>query len=123
MLRWSLAEHLPGVSRNASTMTSSVLWPTTGMGFALFFRGDFVPARAHYRAGMALYDSQQHHDRALLGVHDFVVMCLTYLAWILAILGYPDQAVSHIDVALTRARELAHPYSLVYALGPCRSYP
>ena len=32
-------------------------------------------------------------------------------------LGYPDQALKRSQEALTLARELAHPYSLAYALG------
>jgi predicted ATPase len=87
------------------------------MGFALFFRGALVPARSNFERALALYDPQQHRDRALLGgTQDFVVSCLSHLALSLIVLGYPDQAVTRIREALTRARELAHPYSLVYAL-------
>jgi len=87
------------------------------MGFALWFRGELAPARANFERALALYDSQQHSDRDLpRGAQDHVVACLSHLAWGLVILGYPDQAVTHIHEALTRAQELAHPYSLVYAL-------
>jgi predicted ATPase len=88
-----------------------------GIGFALFFRGALVPARSSFEQALALYDPQQHRDRALLGgAQDFVVSCLSHLALSLIVLGYPDQAVTRIREALTRAQELAHPYSLVYAL-------
>jgi class 3 adenylate cyclase/DNA-binding winged helix-turn-helix (wHTH) protein/predicted ATPase len=87
-----------------------------GMGFTLFFRGDLVPARMNLERALTLYDLQQHSDQALLGVHDPVVMRLSYLAWTLAVLGYPDQGIGRIRDALTRAQELAHPYSLVHAL-------
>ena len=36
--------------------------------------------------------------------------------WVLWPLGYPDQALEKIREALTLAREVAHPYSLAYAL-------
>jgi len=85
------------------------------MGVALFFRGELVPARVNFERAMALYDPQQHSDRALVGVNDYVVMCLFYLAWSLIVLGYPDQAVTRISEALVRAQELAHPYSVVFA--------
>jgi len=88
-----------------------------GMGFALFFRGALVPARANFERALALYDPQRHSDQNLLGgAQDFVVSCLSHLTLSLIVLGYPDQAVTRIREALTRAQELAHPYSLVYAL-------
>jgi DNA-binding winged helix-turn-helix (wHTH) protein/predicted ATPase len=87
------------------------------IGFALFFRGALVPARANFEQALALYDPQQHSDRQLLGgFQDHVVSCLSQLTLGLIVLGYPDQAVTRIREALTRAQELAHPYSRVYAL-------
>jgi predicted ATPase len=85
-------------------------------GFALFFRGALVSARANFEQAMAFYNPQQYSDRALVSVHDFVIHYLSHLAWSLVVLGYPDQAVTRIHEALTRAHELAHPYNLVYAL-------
>jgi predicted ATPase len=41
---------------------------------------------------------------------------LSHLAWALVVLGYPDQALTRISEALSRAQALAHPYSLVYTL-------
>lgn len=41
---------------------------------------------------------------------------MSHLAWNLSVLGYPDQAMTHIREALTRSRELGHPYSRMYAL-------
>jgi tetratricopeptide (TPR) repeat protein len=90
--------------------------PHFQIGFCLFFRGELVQARTNFERAMALYDPQQHRNRALMGVHDNVVTCLSHLALNLIVLGYPDQAVGRIREALTRAQELAHPYSLVYAL-------
>jgi class 3 adenylate cyclase/tetratricopeptide (TPR) repeat protein len=92
------------------------------MGFALFFRGVLVPARSNFEQALALdasqqYASQQYSDRELLGgFQDHVVSCLSHLTLSLIVLGYPDQAVTRIREALTRAQEIAHPYSQVYAL-------
>jgi predicted ATPase len=44
------------------------------------------------------------------------VNCLSILAWILWLRGYPDQALERVQQALTRAQELAHAFSLSYAL-------
>ena len=48
--------------------------------------------------------------------HDPGVCCLSYAAWILWVLGYPDQALKAKPRALTLARELAHPASLAATL-------
>jgi predicted ATPase len=44
------------------------------------------------------------------------VGCLSYAAWVLWLLGYPDQALQKSHAALTQARGLAHPVSLAFAL-------
>jgi hypothetical protein len=36
---------------------------------------------------MAWYDPQQHSDRALVGVQDYVGQCLSFLAWSLIVRG------------------------------------
>ena len=50
-------------------------------------------------------------------VQDPEVMCLSYMAWTLWLLGYPDQALERIQEALTLARELSRPLSLAWALN------
>ena len=42
--------------------------------------------------------------------------CLIDVAYVLWTLGYPDQAFQRMHEALTLARELAHPWSLVLPL-------
>jgi predicted ATPase len=44
------------------------------------------------------------------------VACLSYLAWTLWLLGYPDQAWNRICEALTLAHKSSHTYSLAVAL-------
>ena len=41
---------------------------------------------------------------------------LSYAAWVLWILGYPDQARKRIGEALNLAQDLSHPFSLAFAL-------
>jgi predicted ATPase len=43
-------------------------------------------------------------------------MCLSYAARVLWCLGYPDQALKRSQEALALARDLAHPFSLAFAL-------
>ena len=45
------------------------------------------------------------------------VACLSYAAWALWFLGYPDQALKRSHEALTLAQELSHPFSLAFALS------
>jgi predicted ATPase len=44
------------------------------------------------------------------------VTCLSYGAWTLWLLGYPDQALQWSHEALNLAQELAHPFTLALAL-------
>ena len=75
------------------------------------------PGPAHLEQGIALYDPQQHRPYSLRRGHDPGFSGLTYVAWALWYLGYPDQALKSIHEALTLAQELAHPFSLAYALN------
>jgi predicted ATPase len=83
----------------------------------LFYLGEFASARRHCEQSLALYNAEQLRDRAVLhGLH-FGVSCLVTLARILGILGYPDQAIHTSQEVLMLARELAHPFSLGFALN------
>ena len=85
----------------------------------LYWLGEFVVARAHLEEGVALYDRQQHHSLALVYGTDPGVVCLTYLAWTLWDLGYPEQAQARINQMLTLTQELSHSSTSAYALiGP-----
>ena len=73
-------------------------------------------AREHLEQGIALYDPQQHRSLAFVYGMDIGVACRIYAAWILWLLGYPDQALKRSHEAITLAQELSHPYSLSFAL-------
>jgi len=74
-------------------------------------------ARMHLEQVIASYDPQQHRALAFVYGHDIGVAALSYQAWVLWILGYPDQGLKHCQEAVTLARALDHPYSLTYALA------
>ena len=44
-------------------------------------------------------------------------MSRCYAAWSLWYLGYPDQALKRCNEALTLAKELSHPFSVVFVLN------
>jgi predicted ATPase len=65
---------------------------------------------------MTLYDPQQHRSLAFLYGTDPGVVCLSYTAWTLGLLGYADQALHKSDEALALAQRMSHFHSLALAL-------
>jgi hypothetical protein len=78
--------------------------------------GELVPARGHLEQGIALYDPHKGRSSAFRGTQHPGVACLAVVAYVLWLLGYPDQALQRSHEALTLAQELAHPFSLGFAL-------
>jgi predicted ATPase len=78
--------------------------------------GRFAPARVHLEHVMALYGPQQHRSHILLYGQDPGATSLYYAALALWYLGYPDQALQRSQQAVTLAQELAHPFSVAFAL-------
>src|SRR5215468_1484865 len=87
------------------------------MGGTAYVLGEFALARAHLEQGLALYNSQEHRTLAFRYSLDLKVWCLSYVAWPLWLLGYPDQALTRSNEAITLAQELSHPISLAAALA------
>jgi adenylate cyclase len=86
------------------------------LGNTLFWLGEFAPARVYLEQAIALYDVQQHRSLAFLYGTDPAVVCLSYAARALWLLGYPDQARRRSAEALTLAQELSHSPSLAVSL-------
>jgi DNA-binding winged helix-turn-helix (wHTH) protein/predicted ATPase len=87
-----------------------------GIGISLYYLGDFVASREQCTQGLMLYDTQQHRSRAAFFGQDTGVACYTFEALALWLLGYPDQALHRSREGLTLAQQLAHPFSLAFAL-------
>lgn len=87
-----------------------LLWAHAALGIPVCHLGEWTGARSHLEQGIAFYEPHKHAP--IIGV-----ACLSYLASVLAGLGYVDQAVKRIDEALALAEEQQNPYSLVYALS------
>jgi class 3 adenylate cyclase/predicted ATPase len=88
----------------------------TALGWTLYFLGELTSARLHVEQAIALCDPQQP-PRLTVNTDDPRVGCLSYAAWVLWYLGYPDQALKRSHEAVALAEELSRPYSLAYALG------
>jgi predicted ATPase/class 3 adenylate cyclase len=86
------------------------------LGQTLAFLGEFSTAQVHLDQGMSLYDPEQHRSLASLYGQDQGVIFRSWAALALWCLGYPDQALWRSREALTLAQELAHPFSLAYAI-------
>jgi predicted ATPase len=81
----------------------------------VFYRlGEFAPAREHLEQGIALYNAQDHRSSGALD--DPAVYCLSFAAFMLWFLGYPDQALQRSEEALTLAQEVSRPFSVAFAL-------
>jgi predicted ATPase len=109
-----LAEQCLSLARNVHNSVFLVQAHSI-LGQTLCHLGEFAQARGHLEEAIALYDPEQF--RSLRLANDPKVTCLSYAAFALWFLGYPDQAQQRSHDALTLAYELSHPYSLGYALS------
>jgi len=80
------------------------------LGMSLFWLGEFASARAHVEKSVALYDSQQHNSHSFLFLQEPKMHCLSFTAWSLWFLGYPDQALARMSDALALAQEYPDSY-------------
>ena len=87
------------------------------VGSALYHLGRLAESRAHLEKGLALYEPERDRGSAFVYALDSRVVCLFWLVHVLFALGYPEQARARMAEALAYARELAHPYTLAYALS------
>ena len=79
--------------------------------------GEYTESRAHLQQMISFYDPRQHHEPlVLLHGGDAEVSALSYDACCLWVLGYPEQALKRSQEALSLARELDHPFTLVDVL-------
>lgn len=68
--------------------------------------GDFLTARAEFETILSRYDPDAHRPAPVHYVHDPKASALPYLAIVLWILGYPDQALKTSHAAFEYAAEL-----------------
>jgi tetratricopeptide (TPR) repeat protein len=78
--------------------------------------GEFHRAVHHGRAGVRLYETERHRTDLVRFGNDSEVGCLLFMALGLWSLGHPDQAANTSGTALSKARALAHPFTLVFSL-------
>jgi class 3 adenylate cyclase/predicted ATPase len=87
------------------------------LGDTLYWLGEFPRALEHLEQGIALYRPDEH--RALAHQHagyDPGVACLSFSAYTLWYLGYPDRAVRRNEEAIALARDLSQTFSMIMAV-------
>ena len=87
------------------------------LGEMTFLVGEFGRARGHVEQSLALYDAGALPDLVFQrGGYDMRIACGAFLSWTVWSLGYPDQALATSRRTVGLSRELAHPFSAVFAL-------
>jgi predicted ATPase len=117
----ALGEQLLALAHQAQDAAMLVA-ANRALGTTLFFMGAIASAHTHLAQGIALYDSQQHRALAFLYGEDTGVTCRCFADFTLWYLGYPDQGRVQMDEAVTLAQQVAHPFSLCFALGATALY-
>jgi len=85
------------------------------LGLTSLYLGALPAARTHLEEGIVLYTPDQRRVLVFRTGQDPGVACRIYAAMTLWLLGYPEQALTHIRDGLALAHELSHPYSLAWA--------
>ena len=85
-------------------------------GSTHMFLGDFATARDYLERGLALYEPAHRAAHSEPTAVDVLVDLSGNLTWILACLGYLDQARTRCDSMLAEARSLGHAHTLGFAL-------
>jgi class 3 adenylate cyclase/predicted ATPase len=95
------------------------------MGNALFWLGELAASQEYMERGIRTYVADRDRALSYLYAQNPDVANRGMQAWPLSLRGYPQQALERGRQALDHAREIAHPYSLGYALVHdmcCRQY-
>jgi class 3 adenylate cyclase/predicted ATPase len=109
-----LADELAVLSENRND-SDTKLMAHRNLGISSLFRADFSRALHHLRQALNFYDPAEHRPPRL-APSDICVICESFVAWTLLLLGQPDQSLAQSRRALAWARELSQPYTLAFAL-------
>jgi predicted ATPase len=87
------------------------------MGMSLLLTGDIAAGRRLLDQAIALYNSAEHRPLATALGQDVRVVALSFRAFALWLLGYPEAALRDADDALKDAREIGQAATLMLALA------
>ncbi|WP_225569998.1 AAA family ATPase [Pseudomonas sp. Y24-6] len=110
-----LGERLLSVAQTAQD--SDLLLEAHGtLGATLFFQGDLRNALEHHERARVLYNPDRQRTHAITYGMD-PGYALTFSAWSLWYLGFPDQASMRSREALALTKKISHPISLAFTLS------
>ena len=92
-----------------------ILFAHSLLGAARWMRGELAQARDHLDRALAGYNRQSNDPPYLVLGLDTNVMSIAWRAMVLWLLGYPDQALQQLQVALTAARDCNYATTLAFA--------
>jgi predicted ATPase len=98
------------------TATGPVMIGHRLMAISLALTGDIAESRKHFDRATALYDPAEHRPLATRFSVDARVSILSFRAWALWFLGYPEAALVDADNALKYAREIGQAATVMVAL-------
>jgi predicted ATPase len=97
--------------------TALRVWAHMTVGVALVPRGLITRARTQFEEGLVHYAAGKEPTGLYATQHHPAVVCRSFLAWCLWLLGLPAQAVKEDDEALRLAEAAGHPLTHAQALG------
>lgn len=109
-----IGEQLLRLARRAED-PSLMLEAHYALGAAMFYLGEFAPAQSQFESMTAIYDRERHAAHAFTYGQDPGVAALSYEAWALGYLGYPDRALERVKQALELSASLTHTFSQAFA--------
>jgi class 3 adenylate cyclase/predicted ATPase len=112
----ALGEELLTLAQQAQD-SAMLLAAHRALGTTLLHLGAPASAHTHFAQGIALYNPQQHRTSAFRYGEDSGVICHSFAAWALWSLGYPEQGLTRSQEAVTLGQQIAHPFSLSFALS------
>jgi len=110
-----LAEHLLALA-NREQSSDLLAGAHRSLGNTYLWLGRFDEAKTHLLAARSLYDPTQHRSLAVHYGQDPGITARIYLARTLWILGEVDQVEPLALEAISMAREVEHPFTLVFTL-------
>jgi predicted ATPase len=87
------------------------------MGISSAFAGHLAEGRSHYDQALVLYDPVEHPPPAPRFGQDNKSSVLSYRAFALWLLGYPDAAQAEANHALSHARHVGHAGTIMNTLS------
>ena len=111
----NLAAQMLALAEKQGT-TVSIMIGHTFLGMSLAATGDIVEGQTHFDQAIRLYDPIEHRPLTTRFGVDVRVQILSYRSVSLWMLGYPEAALTDIELALKYAREIGHTVTLMNAL-------